>query len=356
MTSVHISDIRSFRSCRRKWAWASPLRENLEPVVPYAPFFTGRAFHAALEFFYRDGIPFDQTLDKYLTSEEASMAKIEELWDVEKANFNEQIELIRAIIIHYGMWQAQDDSKYSDRNLEFISLELPFEIPMPVPGGSFHPTITLGGRFDGVVRHKGTGQYWIWETKTTRSVDELTRSLVNDEQCGVYMYAASKILNVPIVGVLYNMVRKKAPTEPAWLKNDTISKAKSLDASSFYYKSIVQREFPDWQDDTIYSEYGETIEALKENDGKFFRRWPVYRSEYEINMLMENVYHTAMEMVNPDIATYPAPSWLNCNFCQFRSPCLAMNAGGDYGVLLRAEYQKRESAISMRPDGEPTES
>lgn len=362
--AVHISDIRTFRTCRRKWGWASPLKANLEPAIPYVPFFTGRAFHAALEYYYRDHTPFDETLDKYLTSEEANMAEIGEMWPSEKEAFDEQIELIRSIIQHYSVWQAQDTKTYCDNNLEFISLEQEFNIPLPIPKGVIHPTlgipsnghwhphIHLGGRFDGVMRHIPSNTYWLWETKTTRSIQELTTSLANDEQCGVYMYAASKMLNVPIKGVLYNMVRKKAPSLPSVLKNGSLSKAVSVDTTHFMYQEEVKAMFPDFSDETIEDEYGQILETLRENEFKFFMRYPVYRSAYELEMLMANVYHTAMEMVNPNTVLYPAPSWLNCNFCSFKSACLTMNAGGNYEVLLEEEFVNRKSNTSMKPDKE----
>lgn len=354
-TAIHISDVRTFRSCRRRWDWSSPLRGNLEPAVPYIPFFTGKAFHAALEYYYRDAIPFAETVDKYLASEEANMAEIVELWPDEVDAFNEQVDLIRDIIYHYSLWQAQDTRKYSDRNLEFISLEQAFDIPLPLPDGTDHPTLRMAGRFDGIVKHRETGQYWIWETKTTRSIAELTRSLSNDEQCGVYMYAASKMMDVPIAGVLYNIVRKKAPVYAKVLTSGKLSKAASIDTTAFHYLTAVKETHPDWTDEEIVDEYGDFMASLIENESKYFQRFPVYRSATELKMLMQNIYHTASEMVDPNLKIYPAPSWLNCNFCSFRSPCLAMNAGSNYEVLLEAEFVNRTHNVSMRPDGETDE-
>lgn len=352
--SIHISDVRTFRQCRRRWAWSSPLRQNLEPVVPYVPFFTGRAVHAALEFYYRDGTPFSESLDRYLHSEEVNMMQLGELWPQEALAFEEQVQLIRDILNHYGLWQEQDDKTYCDKNLEFITLETAFDIPMPTMTGRASRALRLGGRFDGVVKHIPTGTYWIWETKTTRSVSELTRSLQNDEQCGTYMYAASKALHVPIVGVLYNIIRKKPPSEPAIISNGGLSKNRNVDTTSFGYIHSIRKLYPDWSDETIMEMYGDVLASLMENEQKFFMRYPVYRSEQEITLLMEGIYQTAREMVSPRTALYPAPSWMNCNFCAFRAPCLTLNAGGDYNVLLNEEYQVRQSALSMRKEVEET--
>jgi hypothetical protein len=362
--AIHISDVRTFRSCRRKWSWSSPLQGNLEPVVPYLPFFTGKALHAALEYYYRDGIPFEDTVDTYLASEEANMTEITTLWPSEQSALEEQIDLIRDLINHYAMWQRQDKRKYSDSNLEFISLEMPFELPLPIPKGVIHPTlgipsnehghptIKVAGRLDGIVRHRITGDYWIWETKTTRSISELTESLANDEQSALYMWAAERVMRVPIKGVLYNMLRKKAPAEPKILQSGAFSQAKNVDTTSYYYLDAIKRAFPDWSNETIIDEYGEILNILLDNDGKFFSRFPLYHSATEVTSTLENIYYTAMEMVNPNLPLYPAPSWLNCNFCFFKSPCLAKNAGSDYTVLLDEEYQVKTHNISLRPEAE----
>lgn len=347
-TSIHISDVRTFRQCRRRWGWSSPLRRNLEPTIPYVPFFTGRAVHAALEFYYRDGTPFRDSLDRYLASEDVNMQQMGELWPAEQTAFEDQIQLIRDILDHYALWVAQDDKTYSDKYLKFIALETEFDIPMPTLMGYDSRVMRLGGRFDGVVQHTGTGEYWIWETKTTRSISELVRSLANDEQCGTYIYAASQALKIPVVGVLYNIIRKKPPTPPTVLNGGNLSKNRSVDTTAFGYIHDLKKIYPDWSDETVMQMYGDLLAGLLDNEQKFFLRFPIYRKPTEIKMLMQGIYQTGKEMISARTAMYPSPSWMNCNFCAFRSPCLAMNAGSDFEVLLREEYQNRVASLSMR--------
>ena len=336
MTEIHISDIRQFRQCRRAWDWGSRFRRNLEPAVPYPPFYTGRLIHSALEHYYRDGTPLLDTLTAELKGAATN------LWPQEVLTFDEQEALMHNILLHYDMWIALDKKMYSDANLEFISLEREFRVPLPTPSGRRAKGLMLGGRFDGIVRHKGTGEYWIWETKTTRSIKELVSSLAHDEQCGVYMYAASKALGVPVVGVLYNIIRKKAPTRPAVLKSGLLSKAVNVDTTAFFYLNCIREMYPDWTAETIAEFFGDTLGALVSNESKFFMRYPVYRSTIEIKNLMRGIYYTAREMKRKSLYLYPSPGWLACTFCAFKSPCLTMNTGGDYEVLLREEYQPRE--------------
>jgi hypothetical protein len=330
------------------WNWASRARNNLEPATLYPPFYTGRIIHSALEHYYRDGVVLLDTLEKELAP------ATENLWPQEVDSLNEQEVLMRNMLAHYQLWISLDQKMYSDRNLEFVEMEKEFEIPLPTPSGRPSRKLILGGRFDGVVRHKPTGEYWIWEAKTTRSTSELMRSLAHDEQCGVYMYAASKMLKVPIVGVLYNIMRKKAPTKPALLQSGLLSKAASVDCTSFFYLQCIKELYPDWTAETIQEFFGDILETLKENEQKFFVRYPIYRSAFELKNLMQGIYWTAIEMTSKSIHLYPSPSWVTCTFCTFKGPCVAMNTGGDYEVLLREEFQAR-TKVDLLEDEEASD-
>ena len=354
--SIHISDIRTFRQCRRKWLWSSPLGRNLEPTVPYVPFFTGRAIHHALEMYYSPKhIPLAKGLDQFLIEESKVIEQLGPLWPVEKASFESEVEMMRGILDHYQLWTSLDNKVYSDKNLEFISLETEFDVPLRTATGKVSAKARLGGRFDGVVKHKPTDTYWIWECKTTRSVKELIHSLANDEQCGVYIHAAQEMLGVPVAGVLYNIIRKKVPTRPKELQNGTLSQASNIDCTAFFYRQCVTDMYPDWSPDTIHGFYGPLLDSLVSKENEFFMRFPIYRTPYEIKGLMKNIFYTANEMLNPKLQLYPAPSWLNCTMCHFRSPCLTMNSGGEYEILLREEYQLRESSRSIRAEGLSTD-
>lgn len=340
LPEIHISDIRAFRTCRRKWEWSSPLKRNLEPYVVYPPFYTGRAIHESLERHYKEGIDLVQAFEEYVAKEEKLMEEQGTLWPQEADTLEEQTVLAYNMLQHYQMWQQFDDKKHSDKNLTFLEMEYPFVVTMPTPAGGYSRKMRVAGRFDGLVYNSLTEEYWLWETKTTRSVSELTGSLSNDEQSALYLYAARKEFKVPIVGVLYNVLRKKSPTKPRVLQNGLLSKA-AIDTTAFHYYNCVKEICPDWTMDTVMEFYGDMIQGLQENEYKYFLRWPVYKTDTEIRNVMEGVYETAKEMLKPNTPYYAAPSWLGCNFCHFKGPCLAKNMGQDYEVLLREEYRER---------------
>lgn len=353
---VHISDIRTFRSCRRRWNWSSRLRQNLERIVPYAPFFTGKAIHAALEFYYQDAATFEETLDKYLQEEWKNVESLGTLWPMEVEKIEEQIELIYGLLDHYRVWAAWNERRFGDSNLEFLHMEYPWELPMPDWPEDAGEAPILAGRFDGVVRQRSTGAIWIYETKTTRSIEQFLNTLPLDEQCTLYTWAAKQVWGAENVGgVLYNLIRKKPPQRPSVLRSGELSKAKSIDTTHFYYMTVIKEHFPDWSDETIEDQYGEVLEALRPNEFKFFLRNPVVRSDEEIAITMDGLRRTALEMLNREVSIYPSPSWSTCSFCTFKSACLALSQGSDYQVLLDAEYQVRESATSMRKSNDEEE-
>jgi hypothetical protein len=345
---IHISDVKAFKACRRRWNWASPLRRNLEPDIPYMPFFTGRAIHHCLEMYYRNGTDLLQSLGLFLNNERKLMGN---LWPLEEAKVSEQIDLIVAMLQHYKQWvdgMQVEGTMWADNNLEFIALETEFSVPIRTPNGRASSKVFLAGRMDGVVRHKIDGSIWIWEIKTTRSIKELLRSLDNDPQTGAYIYAAQQLFGVKPRGVLYNIMRKKAPTKPEVLKNGLLTKRANIDTTAQAYAAAVNEHHSDWSKETKMEYYGDIIQKLADEGNTFFGRFPIRRTENEIDQLAYDLWQVSLEMTRPTTPIYPTESWTNCNFCPFRSPCLTMNNGGDVEYLLDNEYKRRVKAVSFR--------
>ena len=367
---LHISDIRTFKQCRRKWYFSSLMPDCLgkEPRVPYAPFFTGRAIHYVLEQMYETNEHpsdiFYGWLEEAIKEMEATAGA---LWPAEKEKIEEQVHLIVGMLDHYVVWQEHSKSINDDWNLRWLATELTFDVPI---GKSFKrinedtgeidtfhwidsyflgrtPT-TLAGRFDGVVERISDGTLWLFETKTTRSVKELVRTLVNDEQAGLYCWAVQEVIGKPIAGVLYNILRKKPPTIPRILKDGTISRAMNIDTTLEVYWQTLKDHYTelmdgmDWSIDELKDDYREVLEHLEQKGNTFFLRYEVRKTQTELRTLVSYLLSTAKEMLGADTVLYPAPGWMNCNFCHFRAPCLLMNAGGDVDFILDQEYKDRE--------------
>ncbi len=350
---VHISDLRTFKACRRQWNWSSPLGHNLEPDKPYAPFFLGRVIHTALELYYRSDNQmnlYDAT-DISLTIEREKMEAAGTLWETEEEMLTENTDLAFGLMEHYQIWvesKEQADNPWGDRNLEFLDLETVFDVPILTESGNPSSRVWLGGRFDGIVRRRDDGSLWLFESKTSRSILELQKTLAFDEQAGGYIYAAQLLLGEQVYGVVYNIMRKKIPTRPRLLNNGLLSTNKSIDTTFAYYWSCIEDEHPDLTKEERLAMYGDIMKHLHEKGNTFFSRTIIRRTESEIKELAKNLRVTALEMVRPSTVLYPAPSWTNCTFCRFTAPCLAMNSGHDYEMILEHEYRKRTDR-ELRP-------
>ena len=343
---VHISDLRAFKACRRQWNWSSPLGENLEPDKPYAPFFLGRVVHTALELYYRTGgkVGLYDATDISLTIEREKMESAGTLWESEEEMLTEQSSLAFGLMEHYNIWVNGKDhnrSPWGDENLEYLDMETVFHVPIMTEAGRPSNRVFLGGRFDGIVRRRDDGSLWLFESKTTRSIMELQKTLAFDEQAGGYIYAAQILLGEQVHGVIYNIMRKKVPTWPRALNNGTLSQNKSIDSTMDYYWTAVREHHPDMGKEELQKMYGDILQHLFDKGNTFFSRTVIRRTPLEIAELSRNLRVTSLEMVRPTTVLYPAPSWTNCTFCRFTAPCLAMNAGSDYGMVLEHEYRKR---------------
>jgi hypothetical protein len=102
-------------------------------------------------------------------------------------------------------------------------------------------------------------------------------------------------INEPIVGLLYNGLRKTAPGPRVKL-------------------------------------------ALNE-------RHTVYRNQHEIDVALHRAYWVYRDMVNPNTVIYPNPNTIRCSGCGFKEPCTEWMRGGDYQFLLDTLYTKVEPQV-----------
>ena len=333
---IHISDVRTFRECRRKWFFASPLSMNLERATPYAPFFLGSAVHSCLQAMY-EGKDWQEVLWAFVEGQVAKMGT--RLLEIEQNLVDEQSTLAYGILQHYDMWRKLNVNQWSDMNLDVLATETIFTVPV---AGS--RKIVLSGRFDGIVRRKDTGTYWILENKTARSISELAATLEMDSQANAYCLAARKIYGYAVSGILYNIIRKKIPVSPVQLRDGTLSLNTSIDTTPWWYAACVDEAHPDLTADERKQMYGGIIGHLWANkQDAYFLRVPVRRSDAELSAFEQQFLQTAKEMVKTSTPHYPSDGW-HCRYCVFNGPCRLMQTGNVEGLraCIEAEYRRRE--------------
>ena len=389
---VHISDIRAWRKCRRKHYFSSSMHLNLEPDYPYIPFFDGRGVHESLHHKYETGADTLDTLHKWRDAEYARMEASNSGLSLEdKHRLDEHVNTLEGMLAHYDLWQENQTlelDRNCDKNLEFIALELAAEDvpliwhdgpakwqeprwmpsqslawPLFCKGYFYYPKevdVYYGLRLDGVVRRKSDGAYWLFETKTTRSIMELKKSLDNDNQAGMYIWAAQQILGVQISGVLYNILRKKIPAVAKLVTKSgmtELSQDKSLDTTFDFYKyqlDALAQQYVNGVitlgDDVVlqskkkqlYDSHRPMLERLWAEPNDFFERYEVRRTQTELLNLVDDIRASAKEMLDPSTYVNPSEDWSNCNYCSFKRPCLLMNKGVDAETATQSGYRQRE--------------
>ena len=349
---IRTSDRGIYKNCRRKWDFHSKLRQGYQPLVAPEPFEFGTAIHAALEVYYEpDFWEADRSVIrqaalqcfrdvvaehrrnylKFIKQEDMSIEKEEE--------FEARLTLGTGMLEHYFEWAPTMDN-FTPRKVE-IEFEVPVLDPQGEPafrryvdddGCVVDTPIVYQGRVDLLIEDQ-RGHYWIVDHKTAAQFGG-TDHLDMDEQCGSYIWALRRMLQLPIAGVIYNQLLKSVPKPPSELVNGGFSKNRQQRTTyEVYLKTL--KEYGENLDP-----YMEFLEFLKDKGNTFFRRLQVNRTPYEITQLGHQIYKEAMEMTNPVVPIYPNPGMFNCMGCAYRQPCMAINDGSDVNWILNEQYIK----------------
>ncbi len=349
---IHISEVGTYKKCRRLWEWSGRNKGNLEPRKLYSPFFVGNALHHCLEQLNSDGTPPHLSLFGFLRNE-LSVRRHLPLWEFERPKIRKDTTLIRAMLAQYVAWVHQYRGPYNDAELDYLCHEMRFGqvddtgvdpvglIPLRAGGQILLPIVYLAGKLDGLARHTPEGLL-ITEYKSCRSVVERVKLLPHDEQATTYCFAAQEIFGEPVQGVLYTLLRKKEATHPRVLKNGMLSVAQSIDTTPEMYMADIIRHHGLVSKAFIHQHYGEVLESLRTSPEPFVARILVRRTPQQIDAYIRELHQTALEMNDPHTPITATRTW-TCPNCLFREPCLARDECDESQVqsILRFEYQER---------------
>lgn len=357
---VHIfrlstTERQEFKECRRRWDFGSLSRQGIEPNRPAMALWFGTGIHFALEqlYKYRKVYPVaDQDEETFIEGVWRDWAAKEmdriaasqgKLWDEQVAEFNKSVELGVGMLQGYCTWSVAADAKDVTGFKRMLYTEKEFAVAVPDESGEPYRFVDISGkaweiwlvgRLDMVVQD-WDDRVWILDHKTSK--DRLDPEILTlDDQMTMYMWAAQTILQTPVAGCYYNVLRKKLPTVPKVLASGKgLSKDKSIDTTyEVYLKAIEDNGF----DPEDYAEY---LNMLLNKDTGFFTRVKVHRNPHEIAMAGRMLLLEAIDMLNAPYI-YPNPTW-DCRWkCDYKDLCLAMNRNDDVEYLRKALYRKRE--------------
>ena len=342
------SDKQSFLRCRRQWDFISHNRQGWRSIFPPPEhFLIGSVFHRILDAQVAGQNPYsiiDQEFDAEIReSEEGYIKKIGAGYsdsDLEGANKNR--DLLKGMVKNYF---DRYGSNPIGPQFRYVQTEVPWRAAIPTTNGF------MRGTFDGVAQDLTTGDLWVVEHKTYSIAPSLENLLV-DEQMTCYVWAAQKLLALPVIGVLYDGTRKKLPTEPRLLQNGTMSK-QWIDTTEATYLHALHINGLEERD------YTDFLKRLHDRDHEpqnpFFTRYKIPIAPAQVEEFEKALISTYQDMADPNIRIYPNRPWNGCWDCGIKAVCDAITFHEDLDFHMERYFQgKPYRTFQLEPISELT--
>lgn len=271
---VDVSEIKSFKGCKRQWQLTSRNKFNLRPVVTPSHFALGTIFHEALHQMYL-GVP----LEKVMTFVKSEMSP------------KDDVALLAMIPGYYKNVIPYDLDRYKVLDIEHHFNFVPRDLETDK---ILNPDIEVCGSIDMIVLDELENAIYGFEHKTCKNFRDESFMWM-DEQPRVYTYALKLYIED------YN--RKHPEAKPATLGGIYINEVKKL-----------LRDF----------QYHRTLCTYPEEDMVNFMR--------AFFMTCCACHDTVVN--NEEV--YPSPSYFNCSLCDYKSICSTyMYASLNRGDIVR---------------------
>lgn len=380
--SIHTSERRAFRACRRRWDWA--YRQGFHPTVMAKPLEFGIAYHVAMETWYD---PDSWLKDREKQSEHAVQAFRQTVFDqytryvelngipedLVVEDYNQRLELGVAMVKYY----TQKVSPILDKELTPLAVEIPFEVPLGfkctcetcwdkwskstyikddlnyknellgVRDLTQYRTnywsglpVTFGGRIDAIFMDL-EGRIFCFDWKTTSKIlDDFDEAafLELDDQVAGYPVALRK-LGRRVDGFIYHEQRKAVPAAPKMLQREYKGRIFSTDKNApveydVFLNTIMNQDLRAFNMG-FYDEYLEYLQGPLAP--KFYQRHSIIKTDIQIENFWNDLISEAKDMLR-DPRVYPQPSRFSCNSCLYRVPCDGKNRNEDYMYTLNSLF------------------
>jgi hypothetical protein len=209
--------------------------------------------------------------------------------------------------------------------------------------------VVFSGRVDLIV-HDMQGGYWIWDWKSAAQLSTSEMYLELDDQVASYVWALRTAMGLNIRGFIYHEQRKAFPEAPKENKVRRLGRLYSVNvnqATDYNTYLATVMEF----DKEAYEAgcYDDHLAWLKASGTDYYRKFTIYKSDFELMEVEKNLLAEALDMIDPGLRIYPMPGKFSCQNCAFQGPCLSKNAGEDYEYQLKTLYQKRLPYYKLKP-------
>lgn len=241
---------------------------------------------------------------------------IEELGDF-RIKLTEEEESKWEDVRELGVELLEDYVEYyhGDQDWEVIAAECPFEAPV------YHPKTGVllfyyAGIVDLIMRQRSTGRIFVWDHKTTDSIERWLKTLGMNEQASAYWTHA-----VP------------------WMRDQGLINARIFDDMSGLYFNFLRRARRDQRPQNALGQYlNKDGSVSKIQPAERFHREPTYRSQGDRERQMQRALDDYQEITmaeNGELPIKKSPGPFTCGMCGWLDVCELHESGADWEILLQ---------------------
>ena len=309
------SKVSTWRKCHM--AYHYKYHEHLRPKKKGIALRRGSIIHECIEA-YDSGRSWRKPFNSFAKQfyEETFKEEIAEIGDIPR--------MVEELMENY-------QALYDEDGLTYLGNEVHFELPL-MPG------VVIEGYLDALVEDEA-GCVWPKETKTYKRNPDYDFLLLNT-QSALYTWAVMEMGYKP-KGTLWDIVRAKEPSRPAFTQKGEISK-KGIDSTPYTVRKALREMGKDPKD------YQDLIDKV--SFGDFFRRYPVRVNHTVVKGIMEDFKSTAKEIQKQGHKLCDRNLGKGCSWCDYKPLCQAELMGLDTEYIRKKQFEIAEK--EGRPDGQ----
>lgn len=345
---VSVSQLQTFMSCRKKWAYN--YIDNLKPRVDKVYLTIGKLCHkgmqVAMHMLWERP---ESTLLELTAAGLAAMRAEYEEYMVAIPLLDEEVPELEQMWDDASSIFAQALEEFNPTKYEVVTvvkggkkapaLELHFKVPCP-------PTRGLHGFIDAILRDKETGFTWCTDYKFRKSLSPDDEEAYNIQN-SVYSYACG-LMGINVTGTMTWQHVNTPASDPTINKNGTISTAK-IKTTWSHYAQFCRDHGVD--PEAYRAEMEDKLAGIE-----WFRPTYEYRNNETITRIWEHcILPVAKEVkaaysrkANNHQSMYP---W-NCKMCQYQSICQGELRDYDVAAIMDREYVRRDREVAEEPQKE----
>ena len=348
---VSVSQIQTFLSCRKKWAYG--YIDNLTPRIERPYLSIGKLCHKGMQtvmqckWEHPATWSIDGALEKAISAMDSEFQSYldnncfleEEIPDLEQM-LKDAKNVFGQAFWEFDLDRYQVLTLYKNGK-PIPALELHFSVPC-------QPSKGLHGYIDAILKDTQTGFTWCTDYKFRKTLSPDEEEAFNIQN-SVYAYACAK-MGIPITGTMTWQHVNTPAADPQLLKTGGVSRAKIKTTWERYERFCIINHI----DPAPYEEEM----CMKLADIEWYRATYEYRNPETIDNIWKQCIIPAVKGIKAAYgknavnhrSLYP---W-NCKFCQFQSLCQGELRNYDVEAIKRSEYVVRPSVKEV--DKKPIDS